>query len=510
MRESDDIHQGSLFVRPKLGAGGRVCWDAQWRYRVGDGPWAQKTRRLGLAWQESDGNGGWRKRRGRCAPDHLDERGANAAALAAMQAQADELRVAEEVRLAAARRQLTVREVAAEWLEWLQEVRDAKPSTIADYRFLLREPGVPHKRGVGVSQGRIMAAFGDRPHDEVSTTEVSRFLRSLDKAGLTARNVNKHRQVLAAIFQHACRDDTHQLARNPVAGTDKRREVPPAALDYYEVEEVEALATAVTRGAHRWLPQLIEKLDAGESLADAVAATRVRVEALIAEAEVNRFFADILAKHDVTSAALAELTSPEKGVVNEPDEVAARVAEDRRDAETFRLLFYTGLRIGEVLTLRWEDVDLPDRTLLVRRGLSSGEETLPKGRRHRFVPLSKPAVETLEHLATRDDFTHPDDYVVCNRLGRRLDASALRRRYKRGCAAAGLRPVKLHGLRHAAGSLIARTADPVFVRDFLGHAKLTTTDRYLSSKLRPEEFERLDRAFAVSREPAISGETVEP
>ena len=57
---------------------------------------------------------------------------------------------------------------------------------------------------------------------------------------------------------------------------------------------------------------------------------------------------------------------------------------------------------------------------------------------------------------------------------------------------------QLHGLRHAAGSLIARTADAVFVRDFLGHSKLSTTDRYVSAKLRPEEFERLDRAFGIA------------
>ncbi len=36
----------------------------------------------------------------------------------------------------------------------------------------------------------------------------------------------------------------------------------------------------------------------------------------------------------------------------------------------------------------------------------------------------------------------------------------------------------------------------MFVRDFLGHAKLATTDRYLSAKLRPEEMKRLDDAFA--------------
>ena len=49
------------------------------------------------------------------------------------------------------------------------------------------------------------------------------------------------------MFTYACRADTHQLLANPVAGTDKRREDPPAALDYYEVEEVEALAGCCER-----------------------------------------------------------------------------------------------------------------------------------------------------------------------------------------------------------------------------------------------------------------------
>jgi integrase len=343
-----------------------------------------------------------------------------------------------------AERKITVRELGAEWLCWLAEVRGAKPSTIEDYGFLLREPGQIYRRGSRASAGRLMAAFGDRPAADVTTAEVSRFLRSLDHAGLTPRNVNKHRQVLAAMFTYACRSDTHALALNPASGTDKRREEPPAALDYYEVEEVEALARCCKRGQHR------------------------------------------------TDRA-----------VTDPAEIDARAAEDRQDAEAFRLLFYTGLRLGEVLTLRWEDVDLQDRLLLIRRGLSAGQETLPKGRRHRFVPLPTPAVHTLARLAARDEFTGPDDYVLCSRLGRRLDPSALRRRYKRGCEAAGLRSVRLHGLRHAAGSLIARTSDPVFVRDFLGHAKLATTDRYLSAKLRPEELKRLDDAFApAAGEPA--------
>ena len=96
-----------------------------------------------------------------------------------------------------------------------------------------------------------MAAFGDRPVETVTTAEVSRFLRGLDRERLTPRNVNKHRQVLAAIFGYACRAETYGLATNPVAATDKRREAPPARLDYYEVEEVEALARVCERGKHR-------------------------------------------------------------------------------------------------------------------------------------------------------------------------------------------------------------------------------------------------------------------
>jgi len=106
-----------------------------------------------------------------------------------------------------------------------------------------------------------MAAFGDRPAREVTTREVSGFLRSLDREGLTPRNVNKHRQVLAAMFACGCGEDTFALAANPVSGTDKRREDPPPALDYYqveEVEEVEALARCCERGEHRVARRMVE------------------------------------------------------------------------------------------------------------------------------------------------------------------------------------------------------------------------------------------------------------
>jgi integrase len=445
------LEQTNLVVRIRSGAKDRAYWDAQWRYRAdGDEPWQLKKRRLGLAWQERDAAGGWSKRRGRCPEGWLDERAANLAAVAAMEEHAREMAISVDERRRAEEASFTVRELSRQWLSWLTEVRGAKPSTVADYAFLLREPGQAHRRGKRTSPGRIMGAFGDRRAADVTVREVSKFLRSLDSEGLSPRNVNKHRQVLAAMFTYACREDAFNLPSNPVTATDKRREDPPPALDYYEVEEVEALARCCERGEQRTTREIFDET-----------------------------------------------------------ELAARASEDRQDAEAFRILFYTGLRLGEVLTLRWEDVNLRDRLLLVRRGLSAGEETLPKGRRHRFVPLSTPAAAALARLGSRDDFVAPDDYVLANRLGRRLDGSALRRRYKRACEAAGLRPVRLHGLRHAAGSLVARTSDAVFVRDFLGHAKLATTDRYLSAKLRPEELARLDRAFAPAGGLPTSTESVE-
>jgi site-specific recombinase XerD len=80
--------------------------------------------------------------------------------------------------------------------------------------------------------------------------------------------------------------------------------------------------------------------------------------------------------------------------------------------------------------------------------------------------LAEPATEALDRLAARGDYTSREDYIFCSRLGRRLDPSAVRRRFKAARDAAGLRPLRFHALRHAAGSLIARHADARFVQEF--------------------------------------------
>jgi len=428
---------GALIVR--TGPAGQPFYEAKW-IRAG----RQVMRRIGPAWAERDDDGHWRRRPGRVPADHFDAKRATVR-MAELIAEHDRDERAVEAG-ARDRREKgpTVRDLAGEWLGWLEQVKGAKPSTLRDYRSLLAEPGTQHKRGAGKAEGQVMRDLGDQRARDVTVRDVARFLRSLDRAGCSARQVNKRRQVLHAIFTYAMRDDVLALPSNPVAATDKRREAPPVALDFYEPHEIEALARAAHDGRHR------HAAPAGTS----------------------------------------------------PDELAARGAEDAQDGELLRVLSYTGLRLGEALVLRWADVDFTAGHVIVRRALSSGIETSTKSHRVRHVALATPAAQALARLGQREGFTGREDYVFCSRLGGRLDGSALRRRYKRAQAAAGLRPLTLHGLRHTAGSLLAREADAIYVQHFLGHSALATTERYMHAKPRPQDLARLDRAFSAEQPPS--------
>jgi integrase len=336
------------------------------------------------------------------------------------------------------RRALTFRELAHEWLVYLEREKGAKPSTLVDYRWMVVEPGTPHKRGTGTCEGPLMACLGDRLVESVTTRDVAEFLRSLDKSGSKPRMVNRYRQLISAAWNFGMREDTYGLTHNPATATTKRREPPKAVIDFYEPEEVELIAAAAEQGAHR-IPE-----------------TR----------EVSQ------------------------------EELVAREGEDRQDANLYRVAAYTGLRQGELLALRWADVNLKDRRLVVHRAFSARIEGPTKSWQARFVPLSDGAAHAFADLRQREEFTRPEDYVFSSRFGRPLQAAVIRRRFKKSASKAGLRVLRFHALRHGAGSLVARQADPRWVQGFLGHSKLSTTERYLHAKARPDDVDRLNRAFA--------------
>ena len=129
-----------------------------------------------------------------------------------------------------------------------------------------------------------------------------------------------------------------------------------------------------------------------------------------------------------------------------------RAAGSRQDRAIFQTAAFTGLRMGELLALRWRDVDLALRTIRVSASYSHRQLTTPKSGKGRAIPMIEPVARTLARLRKRDHMTGPDDLVLPGPLGGYLDDSALRRRYKTARDDAGLRPLRFHDLRHTFGT----------------------------------------------------------
>jgi len=391
----------------------------------------QRKRRLGRAWLAPDSDGGWTKRRGRVRDGFLDERRAYRAMNAVIAT------VEAEQQIAPRKRDARFEDAVTLWMEHLEFEKRAKPSTLDRHRYLLAKPrrDREHQRGA-----RIMREFEGRKLRSITTEDIRRFLSRLDHEDVSARTVNIHRQILHSVFEHARRRDTFGLRYNPVTDTGKRPEEGARPVATFEPEEIRGVAEAARSGLHRGRGGY---------------------------------------KH-------SKFTS-------ETDREWARINE--QDAALFLVAAFTGLRLGELLALHWADVDLDRRILSVSRAMSAGEESSTKSRRARSVPLADQAASELRLLSMRQHFTSRSDYVFCRPDGGPLDRSAVRTRFIRAQEKAGVRVRRFHDLRHSFGSLAIQRFDLVAVKDMMGHSKLTTTERYLHSKPRPDDVAKLTGIF---------------
>jgi integrase len=186
-----------------------------------------------------------------------------------------------------------------------------------------------------------------------------------------------------------------------------------------------------------------------------------------------------------------------------PEEVWAlvRAARSDQDGTLFLTAAFTRLRRGELLALRWRDIDFQDEAIRVDENFVGGEIGTPKSGKVRSLPMVPEVATALARLSQRGHFTGDDDVVFPGVEGGHLDGSALRRRYLTARKAAKLRPLKFHELRHTFGSLAIDRASIVQVQHWMGHADIDTTMRYLHHKSRAGEAELLAGAFEVA-EPA--------
>ncbi len=274
-------------------------------------------------------------------------------------------------------------DAAAEWLRYVEHDRKRRPSTIEDYRNVVRH--------------NLLPEFGDTALEEITVSWVDGFRARLVAEGrLSDRTINKFLVLLHGIFRRAQR--VYGLPTNPAAAVERQ--------------------------------------------------------------PVRR------------SGDFDVLT---------PDEVAAvtRAAESEQDAALYLTAAFTGLRLGELLALRWVDVDFAKRLVHVRRSFTHGAVGLPKSGRVRSVPLIDDVARVLDGLSRRERFTGSEELVFPNSVGNPLDDSKLRRRFYRALDRAGLKRIRFHDLRHSFGTLAVQVFPLSDVKAYMGHADIQTTMVYV-------------------------------
>ncbi|MGW1517645.1 tyrosine-type recombinase/integrase [Streptomyces sp. NPDC002287] len=205
----------------------------------------------------------------------------------------------------------------------------------------------------------------------------------------------------------------------------------------------------------------------------------------------------------LTAACREELISRNVASLVEPPRPKARelspwtleetldfLAASRRDPlyAAFVLAIAMGLRRGELVGLRWTDIDLDKRILYVRQQTQRRRGVLydddPKGRRRRTVPLPALCIAPLRWHRMRQNDQRAKagekwvdgGYVFTTATGRPVEPRNVYRSFTRVAASAGLRVIRLHDARHGTATLLtAAGVPPRVVMEILGHSQISIT-----------------------------------
>lgn len=308
------------------------------------------------------------------------------------------------------------------YLEHLEHVLERKPSTLGDYRSILRAHAVPF--------------FAERPLERIGAEDLRRYIAAKKRAGLATKSITNQLIFLHGLFAFAVKRGW--LAANPLLGVDRPR-APDADADirYLELEEVEALLRAV------------------------------------------------------------------------PDDYLGST-----ERALYLTAAMTGLRQGELVALRWQDVDWGAGRVRVRRNYTRQSFGTPKSRRSsRSVPLADRVAAELERHFRASEYQGDEDLVFAHPLtGNPFDASKIRQRFKQALAHTGvgkfeevrgeggeveLKPLtRFHDLRHTFGTHCASAGVPLrTLQEWMGHRDYKTTLIYADYVPSRHEAEQIERAF---------------
>jgi integrase len=293
-------------------------------------------------------------------------------------------------------------------------------------------------------------------------------------------------QVLADVAKRLAVEPVPQAAPSPTVRdwlaewlTRKQTGVRPQTYIAYEAHARLHLVPAL--GDVRLDALSIAHLDRLHAqLARAVSGTTARHVHMTLNAALNDAARRGLAVANVLSAIPAPRRSTREIEVLTRDEVDSLLSAARGDRfeALFVLAVTLGMREGELLGLRWQDIDLERRRLTVRGNATRALDgthviTAPKtvaGRRTLALPML--CVAALERTSRVGDLVWPA------LDGGPLPASSLYRRWTSMRKRAGVRPVSLHALRHTAATLALEDRLPAHVvAAMLGHSSVATTLR---------------------------------
>ena len=161
----------------------------------------------------------------------------------------------------------------------------------------------------------------------------------------------------------------------------------------------------------------------------------------------------------------------------------------------------TGLRQGEILELRWADINFRMKTLVVSRSYHRGHIGSPKSGRSRAIPLCETVLDALNaHYHSRGEL------VFCDEDGHHLSDSKCKRPLWNACQEAGIRRIGWHVLRHSFASHLAmKDVSLKIMQELLGHSTLAMTLRYahLTSDVKQEAVKVLDFHRTYNAQPVL-------
>jgi integrase len=166
------------------------------------------------------------------------------------------------------------------------------------------------------------------------------------------------------------------------------------------------------------------------------------------------------------------------------------VAQEHRLEVVLTLALVTGMRRGEIIGLKWSDIDPGKKTLHVRRtvsrvgklGLVISEPKTAKGKRQITLPdflldlLKQHRTHQRETRLKAGTTWHEQDIVFSTSLGTFMDPDYLRKRFQRLLRDIGMPQMRFHDLRHSTATILLAAGVPAHVvQELLGHSHISTT-----------------------------------